>query len=405
MAPRTTDGAGKGASKAKGTDADGTKGKAKPRAKSGGATKSKAKGAGAAKGKSAAGGRRRARPAPRSVGLDAAAVAAEDTSPPAALAELAGAVRDAGGQPLSQYRDPLGGHWLMLAVLPIDQIDATPYQRELSDAHTRRLASVIPKVGRFLDPVVAVRAGHHGDGVAAGRKGDGAGHDGGGTGAAFWTPNGMHRLEAMRRLGAKSIVALLVPEHRLAYRILALNTEKAHNLKDKSLEVTRMEDALATHPETAARPESDWAFEFEEPAYLTIGRAYQQRARYSGGAYLPVVKRCEVFLDQPISDALELRSARAERLLALDDLVNDLVVQLKDAGLKSAYLKPFVVARLNPLRFVPAPRGAAAKAAAQPDFDETLDRMMARGEKFEAAKIKPQDLAAMGGAPSDADDS
>ena len=402
MAPRTSDSAGKGASTGKGKDGDAGKrttsgtrapGKRTSAADKDGKSKDgKGKPGKAKPGKATTRGRR-ARPAPRSAGLDAAEVAAQDTRPPSAIEDLAAAVQSAGGQPLCPYRDPLGGHWLLLAVLPIDQLDATPFQRELSDAHTRRLVGVIPKVGRFLDPVVAVRAGHNGDGVA----GDGAA-------AGFWTPNGMHRLEAMRRLGARSIVALLVPEHQLAYRILALNTEKAHNLKDKSLEVTRMEDALAARPDTSDRPESDWAFEFEEPAYLTIGRAYQERARYSGGAYLPVVKRCESFLDQPISQALALRRARATRLLALDDLVNQRVAQLKAAGLKSAYLKPFVVARLNPLRFVPAPRSAAARAAPAPDFDETLDKMMARGETFDASKVKPQDLAAMGGAPPEPDD-
>ena len=116
--------------------------------------------------------------------------------------------------------------------------------------HAKRLEAVIPKVGRFLDPLVAVA------------------HDGG-----FWTPNGMHRLEAMKRLGAESIVALVVPEREIAYRILALNTEKAHNLKDKSLEVVRMADALAEDKETGSLPETTWEFEFEEPGLLTIGEA------------------------------------------------------------------------------------------------------------------------------------
>src|SRR5690606_28827878 len=212
---------------------------------------------------------RKSKPKARSVGLTPDEVAGG--KPPAALAELGAQIEEAGGPGLGGYRDPRGGLWLRLAALPIDAIEPTPFQRELSEAHTKRLVGVIPKVGRFLDPVVAVRA----------------------PSGEIWTPNGMHRLAAMRKLGARSIVALVVPEVELAYRILALNTEKAHNLKDKSLEVVRMADALAADPEAGKRPESDWAFEFEEPAYLTIGRAYQERARFSGGAYMPVVRRCE----------------------------------------------------------------------------------------------------------------
>src|SRR5690606_28445678 len=174
--------------------------------------------------------------------------------------------------------------------------------------------------------------------------------------------------------------------------------EKAHNLKDKSLEVVRMADALAADPEAGKRPESDWAFEFEEPAYLTIGRAYQERARFSGGAYMPVVRRCEAFLDQPLRKAVAVRGPRGARLLELDDRVNQLVAGLKEAGLKSAYLKPFVVARLNPLRFVPAARGK--KKAEAPALESVLDQMMEKADRFDPAKVKPQDLAAMGGAPA-----
>jgi ParB family chromosome partitioning protein len=305
------------------------------------------------------------------VGLDAREVASGSAPPD--VRELSEAVEEDGGSVLASYRDPLGGRWVLLASLPIDKIEPTPYQRELSDAHVKRLVGVIPKVGQFLDPLIAMR------------------HDGG-----WWTPNGMHRLMAMRRLGARSIVALIVADPKVAYRILALNTEKAHTLKDKSLEVVRMARGLAGEPDTAKRPESDWAFEFEEPAYLPIGMCYEERPRYAGGAYQPIVRRCVEFSDKPIGKALETRKAQAQRLLELDDRVAEIVEKLKAAGLKSAYLKPFVVARLNPLRFQkPAKPGQKAPRA---DFDATLDKMIASGEKFDAGKVRPQDLAAMAAA-------
>jgi ParB family chromosome partitioning protein len=310
----------------------------------------------------------RKKKAPSPTGLAADEVGAGKA--PAPIASLAKAIDGDGGSALATYRDPLGGHWLVLAALPIDKVAPTPFQRPLSDAHAKRLEAVIPKVGRFLDPLVCIR------------KGDG-----------YWTPNGMHRLEAMKRLGARSVVAIVVPEEEIAFRILALNTEKAHNLKDKSTEVVGMADALAADEETASRPESDWAFEFEEPAYLTIGRCYAERARFSGSAYMPVVRRCEAFLDDPIAETIEVRQARAARLLELDTEVSKLVKGLKEAGLESAYLKPFVVARLNPLR--PAGRG---KKSATADFDATLDKMLERAAKFDASKIKPQDLAKSAGA-------
>ena len=136
----------------------------------------------------------------------------------AALADLAALVRAAGGAPLAGYLDPLGARPMLLASLPLAAVQPTPFQRDLSPTHAKRLAQKIDETGAFLDPLIVVRG-------EAGR---------------LWTPNGRHRLAAAKMLGLRQITALVSPEESLAYRILALNTEKAHNLKDKSLEVMRM---------------------------------------------------------------------------------------------------------------------------------------------------------------------
>src|SRR5512139_1383971 len=164
--------------------------------------------------------------------------------------EAAAAVQAGGGAVLGSYRDPFGGHDLILAALPIERVEPTAYQRDASDTHVKRLMTAIEKIGSFLDPVIAIP---HADG--------------------YWTPNGNHRLQAMKKLGAKSITALLIPEPEVAFKILALNTEKAHNLREKSLEVIRMFKALA---QDNSGKERDFAFEFEETAYLTLGLCYEQ---------------------------------------------------------------------------------------------------------------------------------
>jgi len=308
---------------------------------------------------------------PRKVKPDAASVGLEATecaegTAPAQVERLSASIRDAGGAVLAQYREPLGGHWVALAALPIDKVERTPYQRELSKAHADRLADVIPKVGRFLDPIVAV-------------PDDGQ----------FITPNGMHRLNAMRALGAKAIVALVVPEKEVAFRILALNTEKAHNLRDKALEVVRMLHALVEDPATAGKRETDYTLEFEQPALLTLGLCYEKNGRFSGGAYMPVVSRCEEFSSDSLEDSLPERQERADKLLALDELVTAAVARLKEAGFTSGYLKPVVVARINPLRWVKAKPGEPVRG----DFDKTLDKMMEGAAKFDASKVKAADIA------------
>ena len=314
---------------------------------------------------------KKVKPAAGSVGLTAQEVASG--APSAEVTKLKKQIEDADGQALAIYREPLGGHWVALAALPLEKVKPTPYQRELSKAHVDRLATVIPKVGRFLDPVIEVA--------------DGTG--------SFISPNGMHRLSALNQLGAKTVVALVIPEPEIAFRILALNTEKAHNLKDKALEVIRMARAIAAEDD---RSETAMSFELESPALVTIGVCYEKNPRFSGGAYNSVVTKCESWQTDAMSKSLKMRESHATKLLELDELVGEAVKKLKEAGWTSGYLKPIVVARVNPLRF--AKPGKDEKA----DFDKTIDKMIDGAKKFDASKVKAADMvlaATVGGSDED----
>jgi len=142
--------------------------------------------------------------------------------------------------------------------------------------------------------------------------------------------------------------------------------------------------------------EEAYALEFEEPALITLGLCYEERPRFSGGAYHPVLKRVEEYLTKPLKTAIESRRGRARRVLELDDAVVRQVDALKAKGLTSPYLKSFVVARVNPLRFRP-------KEAPALTFDEAFDRMAQAVAKFNPEKVKVDDLARSGGAPDETD--
>ena len=303
---------------------------------------------------------------PHTKGLDPAQCRLEQSE--GSAAEATRAVEKAGGCVVGLYKDPLGGHQTLLSILPIDKVEPTPFQRDLSDAHHKRLADVISKTGRFLDPVITVMA-----------------PDG-----SFWTPNGRHRLEAMRRLGAKSITALVVPEREVAWQILALNTEKAHNLKERSLEVIRIYRGLVE--EDASRPESGFAFYLDHAALVTLGVCYERVARFGGGAYHSILRRLENFSDEPLRSALKHHEKRATIVLDLEERVAAVVKKLKERGLVSPYLHSFVVARINPLRWI---KGDA------PSLEDVLKTMHERVAKFNVEKIKPQDLAGAAGPPDE----
>ena len=304
---------------------------------------------------------------PRSRGITPDAIGSGPLPP--AVTDLARAVEADGGTVLASYKDPLGGNWQLFAALPIELVAPTPYQRDLSKPHVERLSSAMDRLGRYLDPMIVVRGG-------------GSGPDE----APYWTPNGNHRLAALKHLGARSVVAIVVPDAEVAHRILLLNTEKAHNLRERSLEVIRLAELLA---QTEDRPERDFEIEFEEPALLTIGLCYEQNGRFAGGAYHPVLRRAETFRDEPLPEALEIRRARAERVLELDAAVTEAMKRLKERGFDSPYLRPFVVARINPLRF---------KRGGSPDVDETIETMLASARRFDAGKVRADQVAKAGGA-------
>jgi ParB family chromosome partitioning protein len=285
-----------------------------------------------------------------------------------ALDELAAKVTADGGAVLARYREPLGGHSLLFVALPLDRVEPTPFQRDVSDAHVRRLTRAMDKTKRFLDPIIAV--------AAEGK---------------YWTPNGNHRLTALRELGASSIVALLVPEREVAYQILALNIEKAHALRERALEVSRMYRELV---KVSSEGEGHYELEFEEPALVTLGFAYAERGRLAGGAYHPALRKVDGWVPGKLTTALEERERRAKAVIALDDAVNEAVAKLKQRGLTSPYLKNFVVARVNPLRFI---------KGEPPGFDELMETMTKRARGLKIDSIKNEDVARAGGPAEDGD--
>ena len=282
------------------------------------------------------------------------------------VAPLVEEVRGAGGTPIGAYREPLNGQPLLLATLPLVALQPTPFQRDLSPTHTQRLAQRIGQTGAFLDPLIVVR-----------------GPDG-----QLWTPNGRHRLAAAKVLGLRQITVLICPDPALAYRILALNTEKAHNLRDRSLEVIRMARGLAQQPGRAS--EQTWAEQFEAPELLTLGLLYETSGRFAGGAYSAFLRKVDRFSDRPLAASLRERQNFAARLLAIDTDVKRIVTGLQARGFRSPYLRNYVVARINPVRFL-KPRKAGA-APLMP-MAQALTRMAAAARTFKLDSVSHRELA------------
>ncbi|MEM1944328.1 MAG: chromosome partitioning protein ParB [Nitrososphaerota archaeon] len=282
-----------------------------------------------------------------------------DETPPAEVRSLAQQVLDDGGACLSIYREPVGGRWQLFCLLPREKVSPTPYQRDLSPSHVKRLLEVVRKLDRFIDPVVAVSP----------KPG------------VYWTPNGNHRRAVLEKLKTMYIPAILIPEMETAYQILALNTEKAHNLREKSLEVVRMYEALAeTEPKTH---EEKYAFQLESPHLITLGILYRRRPRFAGGAFAPILRRVDRFLKLTLDEAWEERNKRAELVERCDDILNQLVAKLKRRGIRHPYVRNYILARTTPLT-------RARKTL--PAFETALRKLAENLEKFDISKVSYEDI-------------
>ncbi len=308
--------------------------------------------------------RKRITPAREARGLAASDIAldldADEIRP------LVAEVARAGGAALGAYREPLSGRSLLLAVLPRDAVEPTPFQRDLSPTHAKRLAQKIDEAGAFLDPIIVVR------GAAGG----------------VWTPYGRHRLAAAKVLGMRQITALVSPDEDLAFRILALNTEKAHNVRDRAMEVIRMARALAKRDPKAK--ETAYAAQFESPELLTLGIAFERENRFAAGAYAPFLRKVDRFAARTLPVALREREGQASRLLAIDGEVRKIVAKLEERGFRSPYLRTYVVARCNPVRFHKMKKGETKPPM---PVNEALTRMLGAAKKFDVAAVRQQDLA------------
>jgi ParB family transcriptional regulator, chromosome partitioning protein len=282
-----------------------------------------------------------------------------DVQPSRTLLTLAEQVERDGGHALAVYQDPVGGHWHIFCLLPMAKVDATPYQRDLSPTHVRRLQECMKKIDRFVDPIV----------VMSPKPG------------VYWTPNGNHRRAVLEKLKAKMVPAILVPEPEVAFQILALNTEKAHNLKEKSLEVIRMYRGLVK--EEADAGEEDYAFQFESAHFITLGLLYDENKRFAGGAFAPLLRRVDKFLKGGFPASYREREARAELVREADEALERIIAKLKKRGLRHPYLKNFVLARTTPL---------TRQRKTLPSFAQTFKKLAENLDTFDVSKVRYDDI-------------
>jgi ParB family chromosome partitioning protein len=282
-----------------------------------------------------------------------------DKEPSKAAQELAAQVERDGGRVLAIYQEPVGEHWQIFCLLPRARCEASPFQRDLSPTHVKRLTESIKRLDRFVDPIVAISP----------RPG------------VYWTPNGNHRRAVLDKLKAEYVPSILVIEPEMLFEVLPLNVEKAHNLKEKSLEVIRMYRALVKdEPDTT---EEKWASQFESPHFITLGLLYEENKRFAGGAFAPILRRVDKFLKQTLGKGIDTRIERADMVRAADAALGVAVAKIKKRGINHPYVKNYVLARTTPL---------TRQRKTLPPFEQTFSKLVAAIEAFDVAAVKYTDV-------------
>jgi len=198
---------------------------------------------------------------------------------------------------ITEFFEPVKKQKLAIAYFDVNEIEIPPFQRDVSESLRKHLEIAIDRLG-FLTPVVVVP-----------RNGK------------YYVVDGMHRLEAMRNIGAREIVAVVVDESLYHY-ILEFNTEKPPTIKDKAKQTYRLyQDVLSANPEA---PEEEFFVYFKDPCYITLGFAIEEiNPKFPAGFYDDFVSKIDQFLAKPMTEAAEERRKRAELLSQLNEIVTE----------------------------------------------------------------------------------
>lgn len=241
------------------------------------------------------------------------------------------------------FKDPKKRQQLTVRTVKRSDLDVISHQRKPRASHLKGLTASIERIG-FVTPLVVVE------------------RDG-----RFVIIDGQHRFAAGTELGLKEFPVIVVPE-ALARRMMSLNVEKDLNIRERcdiSLSIYR--EVLEQSPQIKEDDE-EISDTIENAHYVTLGLAYEGPGRLAGGALEPILKKCDGFLDKPISDAYEIRKQRAEQVLEAWKLVKAVEDALKAKGAWHSMVRYQIISAADP-----------AKRARKPaDFDKAFPKFISK---------------------------
>lgn len=249
-----------------------------------------------------------------------------------------------------EYKDPRRKQPFKIAIASKGDIDVISHQRKPRPAHLKALTASIERMG-FVTPLVAVE------------------RDG-----RYVVIDGQHRFTAATELGVKEFPVVVVPE-KLARRMMSLNVEQSLNIRERSFIALSIYREILEESPNKAEDHGETVDVLETAHLVTLGLSYEGNGRLAGSAFEPLLKKCDGFLDKPMSEASELRQARADKVLEAAKAVKAVEDALKAKGMWHSMARYQIISSANPTK----------RARKPSDFDKTFDKFITKlGELAEA---------------------
>src|SRR5436305_2632220 len=204
-------------------------------------------------------------------------------------------------------KDPLKRQPMTVTVVKKGDLEVIGHQRKPRPAHLKALTVSMERVG-FITPLVAVE------------------RDG-----KYVVIDGQHRFTAGSELGIKEFPVVVVPE-KVARRMMSLNIEQSLNIRERATIALAIYREMLEETPGRSEDHGEVVDTIEVPHLLTLGLAYERNGRLAGSAFEAILKKCDGFLDQSLTEAYEAREGRAETVLEAAKKVKAVEDALKATG-------------------------------------------------------------------------
>ena len=251
------------------------------------------------------------------------------------------------------WKDPLKKQPVTITTVKAGDLSVVSHQRKPRPAHLKALGASMERVG-FITPVVAVE------------------RDG-----KYVIIDGQHRFSAGTELGIKEFPVVVVPEV-VARRMMSLNVEQSLNIREKATIALSIYREMLEEAADTKEDDGEVVDILEHAHVVTLGLAYEGNGRLAGSAYEALLKNCDGFVDQPLSDAYEMRQGRAAKLLEAAEAVKAVEEALKATGAWHSMARYQIISAANP----------AKRSKGTADFDKTFDKFIAKLAELEEEPTK-----------------